>query len=66
MTGAALRIAIAGLGQLAIGTNAGLSVQTPEQAVVACGHSRIGLGKNELAFPAQRRAEVWMIGVEAL
>ena len=65
MAPAALRTAIARLRQFAIGTDAGLGVQAPEQAVVAGGHRRIGLGQNELAFPAQRRTQVRMIGVEA-
>ena len=66
MTRAAFRTAVAGLRQLAIRTDASLSVHTPEQAVIAGRHARIGLGKNELAFPAQRRTHVRMIGVEAL
>jgi len=59
-------MALAGLSQLAIRADAGLSVNAPEQAIVRAGHSRIRLGENELALPAQRRAEVRMIGVEAI
>jgi hypothetical protein len=54
MTGAVLRVAIARLGQFAIGANAGLCVQAPEQALIASRYRGIGLGKDELAFPAQR------------
>ena len=66
MTRALFRTAVAGLRQLAIWTNASLGVQAPEQAVVAGRHRRIGLGENELSFPAQRRTQVRMIDVEAL
>jgi hypothetical protein len=62
----ALRAAVAGLGQFAIWTNTGLSVNAPEQAIIAGRHRRIRLGENELAFPAQRWTEVRMIGVEAI
>ena len=54
MTGAVLRVAIAWLCQFAIGTNAGLCVQAPEQALIRSRYRGIGLGKDELAFPAQR------------
>ena len=64
MTAAALRTAIAWLRQFAIRTNAGLSVQAPEKAVIAGGHRRIGLGQNKLTFPAQRGAQVRMKGIE--
>ena len=40
-------------------------MQTPEQAIIAGGHSGIGLGEDELTLPPQRRAQVRMIGVEA-
>jgi len=54
MTGAVLRDAIARLGQFAIGANAGLRVQAPEQALIASRYRGIGLGKDELTLPAQR------------
>ena len=66
MTGAVFRAAIARLGHFAIGTDAGLRVQAPEQAIIACRHRGIRLGENELALPAQRRAQVRMISIEAL
>ena len=66
MARAALGAAVAGFGQLAVGTDAGLGVQAPEQAVVAGGHCGIGLGENELAFPTQGRTQVRMIGVKAI
>ena len=53
MTGAALRAAVARLCQFAIGANASLCMQAPEQAVIAGRHRGIGLGQNELALPAQ-------------
>src|SRR5579862_7326070 len=65
MTAAAIRTAIARLGQFAIGADAGLRVQTPEKAVIACRYRRIGLGQNELALPAQRGAQVRIVGIEA-
>lgn len=65
MTDAALRAAIAWLGQLAIGSDAGLCVHAPEQALVGGRNGGIRLGKNELALPAQSRAEIRMIGIEA-
>ncbi len=40
-------------------------MQAPEKAVIAGGHRRIGLGQNELAFPAQRGAQVRIVGIEA-
>src|SRR5207244_12697829 len=55
-----------GFSQLAVRAGAGLSVKAPEQAIVRAGHSRVRLGENELALPAQRRAEVRMIGLEAI
>ena len=64
MTAAALRTAIAGLGQYTIGTNAGLCVQAPKETIIAGRHRRIGLGEDELALPAQRRTQVRMIDVE--
>ena len=59
-------MALAGLSQLAIRANAGLSVDAPEQAIVRARHGRVRLGENELALPAQRRTEVRMIGVKAI
>jgi hypothetical protein len=66
MTGSAFRIAVSGFCQRAIRTDARLSMDAPEQAVVAWRHADIGFGKNELAFPAQRRAQVRMMNVEAI
>jgi hypothetical protein len=54
MTGADPRDAIARLGQFAIRANAGLRVHAPEQALIASRYRGIGLGKDELALPAQR------------
>ena len=66
MAATAFRAAVAGLGQFAIWTNTGLSVNAPEQAIIAGRHRRIRLGENELTFPAQGRTEVRMIGIEAI
>lgn len=66
VTSTVLRAAIAGFGQLAIGTDTGLTVKTPEETVVACGHGGIQLCQYELAFPSQSRAEIWMVNVESL
>jgi hypothetical protein len=62
---AVLRAAIAWLGQFPIGANAGLRMQAPEQALIRSLYGGIWLGMNELAFPAQSRTEIRMIGVEA-
>jgi hypothetical protein len=66
MTRAALGTAVARLCQLAIGTDASLRVQAPEESVIASRHGGIGLCENELAFPAQCRTKFRMTGVEAL
>jgi hypothetical protein len=66
MTGASFRVAIAWFCQFSVGSDAGLCVHAPEQAVVAAGHAGVGLSENELAFPAQCRTEVRMIGIEAI
>jgi hypothetical protein len=66
MAATAFRAAIAGFGQFAIWTNTGLSVNAPEQAIIAGRYRRIRVGENELAFPAQGRTEVRMMGVEAI
>src|SRR5437588_11988185 len=60
------RVAIARLSQHAVGTNAGLGVHAPEQAIVAGRHGRVGLCVYEQPFPAQSRAKVGMSGTEAL
>src|SRR5271157_4169043 len=61
-----LRRAVARLGQLAVGANAGLSVHAPEQAVVRRRHVGIVFRLDELTLPAQRRAEVFAVGIEAI
>ena len=53
MTGSVLRAAIAWLRQFAIGANARLCVQAPEQALIASRNRGIGLGEDELTLPAQ-------------
>jgi len=58
-------IAISRFSKFAIGTNTGLSVHTPEQAVIAAGHRGIWFGVNEQAFPAQGGTQVWTAGIEA-
>jgi hypothetical protein len=58
--------AVARFSQLAVGTDAGLSMDAPEQAFIRGRNSRIGLGENELRFPSQGRAEAGMVGVEAI
>jgi hypothetical protein len=66
MTGSAFRVAVSGFCQRTIRTDACLSMDAPEQAFVARRHARIGFGENELALPAQRRAQVRMMSVEAI
>jgi hypothetical protein len=58
--------AVSGFGHFSIGADASLRVQTPEQAFVGRWHGGIGLGEDELPFPAQRGAEIWVFRVEAL
>src|SRR5580698_20255 len=65
MTGATLQAAVAGLGQIAIGTNAGLAVQAPEQSIVA-DNAGIRFSRSELTLPSQCRAEVGMMDVETI
>src|SRR5579864_3237904 len=64
MTRTAFRTTVSRLRQFAVRADAGLRVQAPKQAVVAGEHGRVRLGQNELAFPAQRRTQVRMSGVE--
>jgi hypothetical protein len=52
--------------QFAVRPNAGLGVDAPEQAFIRVRDSWVGLGKNELRFPAQGWAQVWMISVKAI
>jgi hypothetical protein len=63
---ASSRTAIARLRKFSIGTNAGLSVQTPKQTFIRVRHSWIVIGKNELSLPAQRWTEVRPIRVKSI
>src|SRR5437660_1303516 len=58
------RAAIAGLGQLAVGADAGLGVGAPEEAIVAGWDAGIGLRPYILALPAKGRAQSRTIGIE--
>jgi hypothetical protein len=58
--------AVARLRQFAVGADAGLGVDAPEQAFIRMRDGRIGFGKDELCLPAQSRAEIGMFGVEAI
>ena len=58
------RAAIAGLGQFAVGADAGLGVGAPEQAIVAGRDAGIGLRPYILALPAEGRAQSRTIGIE--
>ena len=54
------------LDKAVVGPNAGLRINTPV-LVIAAGRNRgIVLGENELAFPAQRRAEIGIMYVETI
>jgi len=66
MTSAGFRRAISRLRYISVGTDAGLRVHTPEQAIIRSLHIRIVFGQNELPFPAQRGAETRMMDVEAI
>ena len=57
---------VAGLGQLAVGADTGLGMETPEEAVIRARHGRVRLRENELSFPSQGRAKILNIGVEAI
>lgn len=46
-------VAVAGLGELAVGTNACLGIHAPEQTVIAGRHSGVALGVNEKPLPAK-------------
>jgi hypothetical protein len=43
-----------------------LGVDAPEQTFIRVRDGWVGLGKNELRLPAQSRAQIWMIGIEAI
>jgi hypothetical protein len=60
------RRAVAGLRQFAVRPDAGLSVDAPEQTFIRVRDGWVGLGKNELGFPAESRAQVRVIGVKAI
>jgi len=60
------RRAVARLSQFAVGTDASLSVDAPEQTFIRGRNRWVGFGEDELRFPAQGRAEARMIGVEAI
>src|SRR6267378_244410 len=66
VAGASLGATVARLCQIAVGTDAGLGVQAPEQTVVRARHGGIGFGKDKLAFPAQRRTEIRIVGIESI
>src|SRR5271165_1172096 len=65
MTRPAFRAAVARFGQFAVRADAGLRVHTPEQAVVGRRHGGVMFCLDELAFPAQCRADVLTVDVEA-
>src|SRR5260370_41540356 len=66
MAAAICRTAVAGLGQLAVGTDAGLRLRAPEQAVVGRLHGGIRLGPDVLTLPVQRRAQARTFGIETI
>src|SRR5690348_13550248 len=59
-----MRPAIARLGQLAVRSNAGLRVNTPEVAVITWRHRWIGFDIQINPLPAQRRTQVRMVRIE--
>ncbi len=66
MTLASCRRAVARFGELAVGADAVLRVQAPEQSFIRPRHRGIVVSQDELCFPAQSRTEVRMAGVEAI
>src|SRR5258708_20362178 len=55
VAGAPGRCAVAGFGQLAVGPEAVLGVETPEQAASPPAHRRVVLGGGRPPLPAHRR-----------
>src|ERR1700686_810028 len=66
VAGTSLGATVTGLCEIAVGTDTSLSVKAPEQTVVRARHGGIGFGKDKLAFPAQRRAEIRIVGIESI
>src|SRR5580692_1791928 len=58
--------AIPRLRQLAVGAYASLGVEAPEQAFIRWRNGRIGVGEDELWFPAEGGGEIRMFGVETI
>ncbi len=58
--------AIAGLGQFSIRSNAGLSMNAPEQAIAGSGQARVQISDDELPFPAEGWTEIGMASVETI
>ncbi len=66
VAGASLGATVAWFSEIAVGADTSLSVEAPEQTVVRARHGGIGLGKDKLTFPAQRRAEIRIVGIESI
>ena len=64
MAFAVFRAAVAGLGEDAVRSDAGLGMDAPEAAVIAARDGGVLLDADVLSFPAQSRAEVRMMDVE--
>src|SRR4030088_2483472 len=63
---ASLRATVAWFSEIAVRADASLSVEAPEQTVVRARHGRIRFGKDKLTFPAERRAEIRVVGIESI
>ena len=57
--------AVAGLGELPIGTDAGLGIHAPEQTIIAGRHSGVALVVNEKPLPTKPGTQVRMACIEA-
>jgi len=58
--------AVAWFGEVTIRSDAGLGMQTPEQAIIRLRNRWVWLGQDELSFPPQRRAKIGMVRIEAI
>jgi hypothetical protein len=59
-------VAVAGFGQMAIGTDASLGIHAPEQTIIAGRYGRVTLGVNEKPLPTKPGTQVRMVCIEAL
>jgi hypothetical protein len=66
MTLSSTIVAVARFGQLAVGTDASLSIHAPEQTIVAGRYGRVTFGVDEKPLPTKPGTQVRMVCIEAL